>query len=354
MVASVSIVEASYYYSNPYFYIIRQGIFSIFGLIVIIISLFIPTNYYQKFYKLWIFLSFLLLILVLNPYIGHEVNGSRRWISFCMFNIQISELVKLCVIMYFSCYLFHFKQNIRKKFIYILKPFLILFLIAFLLLEEPDFGATIVIFSCVFGIIFMSGELRIRWFIIFISLGLIASIFLIIFEPYRLARLSSFLDPWQDPNKSGYQLLQALISYGRGGWFGNGLGNSIQKNFFLPEAHTDFIISIIAEELGTIGVLVLIIIYTILIYKGLKIAYVSYCIEKFFQSYLAYGINFWIAFQVIVNIGVNIGILPTKGLTLPLISYGGSSLLIICFVLGILLRIDYENKFIDNENFFIQ
>ena len=171
-----------------------------------------------------------------------------------------------------------------------------------------------------------------------------SAVFLVVFEPYRLARLNGFMNPWLDPHNSGYQLIQSLIAHGRGSWFGSGLGNSIQKQFFLPEAHTDFIISVIAEEFGFFGVLVLLFVYIYLIYRGLYISNIAHKLGLLFQSYISYGISFWLAFQVIVNIGVNIGILPTKGLTLPLISYGGSSLLIICFALGIILRVDFESK----------
>lgn len=348
MVASASMVEAAYHYNNPYFYATRQGIFAILGVAVMVVALLVPTDNYQKIYKLWLLVAFLLLIAVLIPHVGREVNGSRRWIPLVIINIQVSELVKLCAIMYFSCYLVRFGAYAREQFAGVLKPLIILAAMAVLLLKEPDFGAAVVMFACVFGIMFMAG-VKVRWFVILISLGAIAATFLVIFEPYRLARLNSFLDPWADANNSGYQLVQALIAYGRGGWFGDGLGSGIQKQFFLPEAHTDFIVSVIAEELGAIGVIVLLFVYIALIYKGLKIGYLAYRLERNFQSYVAYGISFWVAFQVVVNIGVNIGVLPTKGLTLPLISYGGSSLLIMCFALGILLRTDFENKVIADE-----
>ena len=348
MVASASMVDAAYHYNNPYFYTIRQGVFAVLGIISIVVALLVPTDNYQKIYKLWLIIAFLLLIAVLIPHVGREVNGSRRWIPLLVINIQVSELVKLCAIMYFSCYLVRFGELARAKFSGVLKPLIILAAMAGLLLKEPDFGAAVVMFACVFGIMFMAG-VKVRWFVILISLGGIAAAFLVIFEPYRLARLNGFLDPWADANNSGYQLVQALIAYGRGGWFGDGLGSGIQKQFFLPEAHTDFIVSVIAEELGAVGVIALLIIYIGLIYKGLRIGYLAYQLGRHFQSYVAYGISFWVAFQVVVNIGVNIGVLPTKGLTLPLISYGGSSLLIMCFALGILLRTDFENKVIADE-----
>ncbi|WP_395946912.1 putative lipid II flippase FtsW [Caedibacter taeniospiralis] len=348
MVTSASMVNANYDYGNPYFYSARQGFFAILGVIAMIMALLVPTDNYQKIYKLWLVIAFVLLIAVLIPHIGREVNGSRRWIPLMVINVQVSEVVKLCAIMYFSSYLVRFGDVARETFKGVAKPLLILAAMAGLLLKEPDFGASVVMFTCVFGIMFMAG-VKLRWFIILIVLGGVAAAFLVLFEPYRLARLNGFLNPWADANNTGYQLVQALISYGRGGWFGDGLGSGIQKQFFLPEAHTDFIVSVIAEELGVIGVIVLLMIYAYLIWKGMRIARFAYTLQRHFQSYVAYGISFWVSFQVIVNIGVNIGVLPTKGLTLPLISYGGSSLLIMCFALGILLRIDFENKVVADE-----
>ncbi|MDA0910651.1 MAG: putative lipid II flippase FtsW [Proteobacteria bacterium] len=348
MVTSASMVDANYDYGNPYFYCVRQGFFAVLGVGVMICALLVPTDNYQKIYKLWLIIAFVLLVAVLIPHIGREVNGSRRWIPLIVINVQVSEVVKLCAIMYFSSYLVRFGDVARETFKGVVKPLIILAAMAGLLLKEPDFGASVVMFTCVFGIMFMAG-VKLRWFIILIVLGGVAATFLVLFEPYRLARLNGFMNPWADANNTGYQLVQALISYGRGGWFGDGLGSGIQKQFFLPEAHTDFIVSVVAEELGAVGVIVLLMVYAYLIWKGMRIASLAYILNRHFQSYVAYGISFWVAFQVIVNIGVNIGVLPTKGLTLPLISYGGSSLLIMCFALGILLRIDFENKITADE-----
>ncbi|WP_440682218.1 putative lipid II flippase FtsW [Cysteiniphilum halobium] len=348
MVTSASMVDANYDYGNPYFYCVRQGFFAILGIFAMVCALLVPTDNYQKIYKLWLIIAFVLLVAVLIPHIGREVNGSRRWIPLIVINVQVSEVVKLCAIMYFSSYLVRFGDVARETFKGVVKPLIILAAMAGLLLKEPDFGASVVMFTCVFGIMFMAG-VKLRWFIILIVLGAVAATFLVLFEPYRLARLNGFMNPWADANNTGYQLVQALISYGRGGWFGDGLGSGIQKQFFLPEAHTDFIVSVVAEELGAVGVIALLMVYSYLIWKGMRIASLAYVLKRHFQSYVAYGISFWVAFQVIVNIGVNIGVLPTKGLTLPLISYGGSSLLIMCFALGILLRIDFENKITADE-----
>ena len=348
MVSSASMVDAAYELNNPYFYVVRQGFFAILGILTMIAALLFPTDNYEKLYRFWLVTAFVLLIAVLIPHIGREVNGSRRWIPLLIINVQVSELVKLCAIMYFSSYLVRFSDVAKETLKGVLKPLLILSAMAALLLKEPDFGASVVMFTCVFGIMFMAG-VKLRWFIILIVLGALAATFLVLFEPYRLARLNGFLNPWADANGSGYQLVQALIAFGRGGWFGDGLGSGIQKQFFLPEAHTDFIVSVIAEELGAVGVMGLLVIYSALIWKGMNVARFAYRLGRDFQAYIAYGISFWVAFQVIVNIGVNIGVLPTKGLTLPLISYGGSSLLIMCFALGVLLRVDFENKLLADE-----
>ncbi|MFT6834721.1 MAG: cell division protein FtsW, partial [Francisellaceae bacterium] len=258
-------------------------------------------------------------------------------------NLQVSEVVKLCGLMYFSGYLVKYGDYARNSVWGVIKPVSLLGILAVLLLLEPDFGATVVLFTVIFGIMFLGG-VRLRWFVSLIVAVSVAATFLILHSPYRMARFTGFLDPWVNQYGSGYQLTQSLIAFGRGHWFGLGFGESVQKLFYLPEAHTDFIIAIISEELGLIGVVILLMLYGVLVWRGLSIANQAQKLERLFEAYISYGIVFWISFQVLVNVGVNIGMLPTKGLTLPLISYGGSSLLMMCFALGILLRIDFENK----------
>ena len=348
MVTSASLVEAQHDYGNAYYFSIRQGIYVILGICAIGVALFIPTDNYEKLGSIWILISVVLLIAVLIPGIGHVVNGSRRWIPLGFTNIQVSEVVKLCGIMYFSSYITRHGRYAREAFLGVVKPLMLLAVLAFLLLLEPDFGASVVLFTVIFGIMFMGG-VRLRWFIILVVIGAACATLLVLKSPYRLERVTGFLHPWENQYGSGYQLTQALIAFGRGGWFGLGLGNSVQKLFYLPEAHTDFIVSIIAEEFGALGVFALMSVYGILISVGMKTAKEAMLLNREFESYICYGIVFWIAFQVLVNIGVNTGMLPTKGLTLPLISYGGSSLLIMCFALGILLRIDFENKITADE-----
>jgi cell division protein FtsW len=343
MVSSASMVDAQFDYGNPYYFVIRQGIFCIMALCAMLVALFIPIDNYHKMGKFWLILAFVLLIAVLIPGVGHVVNGSRRWIPLGFINVQVSEVVKLCGIMYFSSYLVKYGDYAKNDFWGVMKPIGLLALIAVLLLLQPDFGATVVMFTAVFGVMFMAG-VNLKWFAMLIVAGGGAATALVIHSPYRLARLTSFSNPWADPYGSGYQLTQSLIGFGRGGWFGLGLGDSIQKLYYLPEEHTDFILSIVAEELGTIGVFALLALYGVLVWRGLQIAKLAHQLDRLFEAFISYGITFWIAFQVLVNVGVNIGVLPTKGLTLPLISYGGSSLLVMCFVLGIMLRIDFENR----------
>ncbi|MDA7742589.1 putative lipid II flippase FtsW [Francisellaceae bacterium] len=343
MVTSASLVDAKFDYGNPYYFVIRQVIFTVMALIAMGVALFIPIDNYQRLGRFWLVIAFILLIAVLIPGIGHSVNGSRRWIPLVFINVQVSEVVKLCAIMYFSSYLVKYGDYAKHDFWGVMKPIAILACMAVLLLLEPDFGASVVMFTAIFGIMFMAG-VSLRWFALLILTGGGAAITLVLQSPYRLARLTGFSNPWADAYGSGYQLTQSLIGFGRGGWFGLGLGNSIQKLYYLPEAHTDFILSIIAEELGAVGVIVLLVVYGILVWRGLQIARVAQELGRLFEAYICYGITFWFVFQVLVNMGVNIGVLPTKGLTLPLISYGGSSMLILCFALGIMLRIDFENR----------
>jgi cell division protein FtsW len=244
-----------------------------------------------------------------------------------------------------SGYLFRNNKEIKTRFIGFLKPIGILSVVALLLMCEPDFGATVVIMSTALGMMFLAG-MRLQLFVLMFIVILVALAVLAISEPYRMARLTTFLNPWAHPYNSGYQLTQSLIAFGRGGWFGVGLGKSIQKLFYLPEAHTDFLFAVIAEELGLIGMLVIISLFTFLVIRIFMVGRQAQQLGRHFAGFMAYGFGLWIAMQFTVSIGVNSGILPTKGLTLPLMSYGGSSMLINCVVIALLLRIDYENRLI--------
>jgi cell division protein FtsW len=281
------------------------------------------------------------LLAVLVPGIGKVVNGSRRWIHLGFMSFQVSEAVKLMAILYMAGFLQRHLYEVQTRLSGFIKPLLFFGVMGFLLLLEPDFGATSVILITMFLMLFVAGA-RLFPFIAMISLVGIAMIGLIVTTPYRMQRLTGFLNPWVHAYGSGYQLTQSLIAFGRGGVFGVGLGNSVQKLFYLPEAHTDFIFAVIGEELGLTGELLLLGLFVILIARMMYLGQTALRQEQWFGGFVAWGIALWMAFQTIINIGVNIGILPTKGLTLPLISYGGSSLWVSAAAVGIVLRVAYE------------
>ena len=343
MVTSASMLVALDDYNNPYFYSIRQGFFAIISIFLFLLALLVPTKNYEKNFSAFFFIMLIVLVAVLVPGIGKSVNGARRWIPLIVINIQVAELAKLLAIIFFSGYI---STNLSKMNEFkegILTPISLLGCIAILLLMQPDFGSTVVISICVMGMLFVCGN-KAQWYGLLLAAMIAMASILVIVSPYRMHRITGFLHPWENANGSGYQLVQALIGFGRGGWFGDGLGNGVQKQFFLPEAHTDFITSVIAEEIGIVGLMILLCVYLFIVFKALNIAKLAFDLKRHYQAFLAYGIGFWMGFQVFVNIGVNTGLLPTKGLTLPFISYGGSSLLIMCYTIGILLRIDFENK----------
>ena len=280
---------------------------------------------------------------MLIPGVGHRVNGSTRWISLGFFTLQGSEFLKLFVVVYISGYLVRRQAAFQSTVMGFLMPLMLVGVMAGLLLIQPDFGAAVVIFSAAIGMVYLAG-VPFKRFLALITVSLVAVAAIAQWQPYRLARLTTFTDPWAHKYDSGYQLTQALIAFGRGEWFGLGLGNSIQKLFFLPEAHTDFLLSIVAEEWGVIGTLVVILAFTCLVIKGLWIGRAAHIRGYAFHAYLAYGIVFLLGVQAAINIGVNIGLLPTKGLTLPLVSYGGNSLIVSCLLVAILLRVDFESR----------
>ncbi len=275
--------------------------------------------------------------------VGRTVNGAKRWIGFGFFNIQPAELAKLALITFIASYLVRRSDEVRGNFIGFVKPLAVVFMLAFMLLLQPDLGSVVVLFVCTFGLLFIGGA-KVIQFIALIAAGLAALVGLIMFEPYRMRRVTSFLDPWADPFGSGYQLTQSLMAFGRGGLFGQGLGNSVQKLSYLPEAHTDFVFAILGEELGYAGVLSVLFLQLLLAMKALKIGRTALLRSKLYEGYLACGIGIWFSFQTVVNVGAAAGMLPTKGLTLPLVSYGGSSLIAITMAVAILLRIDFERR----------
>jgi cell division protein FtsW len=284
-----------------------------------------------------------ILLLGLVLLVGREVNGSRRWLSIpgIPLNLQASEVAKFCLIIYVAGYLERFLPQVRRQWGAFLRPLVVMTLIAFLLILEPDYGAVVVMTACVMGMLLMAGA---PWGRFAMLLVLVAGggVLLAIAEPYRLARLTSFADPWADQFASGYQLTQALIAFGRGHWLGVGLGNSVQKLFYLPEAHTDFVFAVIAEELGLFGALVVVGLFALLVYRAMAVGRRAELARMPFAAYLSYGIALVVGLQAFINIAVSTGMLPTKGLTLPLLSYGGSSLVISTMMMALLLRADIE------------
>lgn len=343
MMTSASIVISDKQLHQPFYYLYKQLILLTSGIFLGNFIVRMDISYWEKLGGYILVGVVLLLALVLIPGIGHSVNGSARWIGVGLLSFQVSELTKFTVVVYMAGYLFRRNVEIRSQWSGFIKPIIILVVISVLLLREPDFGATVVVVTTVLGMMFLAG-MRWQHFLLLLLLAVILLTIMAISAPYRLERLTSFMNPWEKPFDSGYQLTQSLIAFGRGGWFGAGLGKSIQKMFYLPEAHTDFLFAVIAEELGLLGMLIVIGLFTLLVLRVLLMGREAQRWGSHFAGFLAYGFGLWMAIQFTVSIGVNSGLLPTKGLTLPLMSYGGSSVLVNCIVIAVLLRIDYENR----------
>lgn len=343
MISSASMDVAARDFHSPYHFIMRQGLFMLMAVVTLAIVSLIPIHLWERFSVPLLFVGGFALLLVLIPGIGREVNGARRWISMGFFNLQVSEMAKIFMVVYVSGYLVRRLSDVRTTWSGVIKPVLPMAIYIGLLISQPDFGVTVVLMCTVMGMVFLSG-MRFFQFIIVLSAGVGMAAFLAMTQPYRVQRLKTFMDPWADPFGAGYQLSQAQIAFGRGEWFGTGLGNSIQKLFYLPEAHTDFIYSILAEELGLVGALLVVLLYCFLVYRIFMTGRRAEKKQKFFMSYVCYGFAFLFAGQALINVGVNVGALPTKGLTLPLLSYGGSSLLASAVMVAIILRIDFELK----------
>ncbi|HCN46436.1 MAG TPA: putative lipid II flippase FtsW [Pseudomonas sp.] len=343
MITSASSEVAAAQSGNPLYHMIRHLVYVTLGLGACIVTMMVPISTWQRMGYLMLIGAFGLLVLVLIPGIGREVNGSWRWIGFSFFNVQPSEIAKVFVVIYLAGYLVRRQQEVRESWMGFFKPFIVLLPMAGLLLMEPDFGATVVMMGAAAAMLFLGGVGLFR-FGLMVALAVGAVFVLVQAQPYRMARLTTFTDPWADQFGSGYQLTQALIAFGRGEWFGVGLGNSVQKQFYLPEAHTDFVFSVLAEELGVVGSLATLALFVFVTVRALYIGLWAEKAKQFFAAYVAFGLAFlWIG-QFLINIGVNIGLLPTKGLTLPFLSYGGSSLVICCACVGLLLRIEWESR----------
>lgn len=341
--ASIAYAEADAATNNRYFYLFRHMIFMTIGLAGAAITFQVPTSVWQKYAgKFFLFAGFLL-VLVLIPGIGKVVNGSRRWINLVVLNLQPSEVMKLAAAIYAADYTVRKAaklHSVREGFMPILAAIVV---VALLLLLEPDFGALMVVMSITMGIVFLGG-INLRIFAGLAVMAACAVVLLIITSPYRLKRVLGFLDPWDDPYGKGYQLSHSLIAIGRGEWFGVGLGGSVEKLFYLPEAHTDFIMAVISEEFGFVGICVVLGLYAWIVRRAFHIGTESKQLERYYQSLVAQGIGIWLGVQTFFNVGVNMGLLPTKGLTLPLMSFGGSAMLCNLASLAVLLRVDYENR----------
>jgi cell division protein FtsW len=343
MVSSASITFADRVIGNPFYYAIRQAVYIACGVSVGLLVFRVRLVDLERLGVTLLLSAFAMLLLVLVPGVGVEVNGASRWVNAGLFRMQVSEPAKLCFIIYLASYLARHGDEVRTHISGFLKPLGLLAIAAVLLLLEPDFGATVVLAAIVMGMIFMAG-VKLLQFGGMLGLGGLLLAGMAISSPYRMMRLTTFMDPWADPFNSGFQLTQSLIAIGRGEWLGVGLGASIQKLFYLPEAHTDFVFAVLAEELGLLGVCSIILLYAVLVWRAFVIASQATRAENLFASYLAYGIGIWFGLQSFINIGVNMGMLPTKGLTLPLMSYGGSSMVVMCAAIALLLRIDYETR----------
>jgi cell division protein FtsW len=343
MVASASMVISDRLFGQPFYFLFHQLTFLILGIILSWYLFKLRINKWQEISAPLLLVSLVLLSLVLIPGLGHEVNGSMRWLGIGPIGFQVSEIAKLAVILYLASYLVRREQEVKNYISGFLKPLAVIGVMAILLLKEPDFGAVTVIMVTALGMLFLAGVRLWQFAILLLAAAFILGL-LAISSPYRLARLTTFINPWANEYSSGYQLTQSLIAFGHGGWCGVGLGKSIQKLFYLPEAHTDFLFAVLAEELGLIGAVIVISLFCLMITRAFFIGLMAYRQKLFYAAYVAYGLGLWLGFQAIINIGVNIGLFPTKGLTLPLMSYGGTSMLINCIAVMLLFRIDHEAR----------
>lgn len=339
IVTSASMPIADRLYDNPFHFAIRHTIYLIAATVTGMIVIQLPMQFWRVTNPYLLLAAIGLLLAVLA--IGRNVNGSTRWLALGPITIQAAEPAKLFFFCYLAGYLVRRYEEVTENLKGFIKPLIVFFVLALLLLMQPDLGTVVVMFATTIGLLFLAGA-RLWQFFALVFVGLLAVVALIVFEEYRLKRVTSFLDPWADPFGSGYQLTQSLMAYGRGDWLGQGLGNSLQKLEFLPEAHTDFVMAILAEELGFVGVMAVLALILWMVIRALHIGNKALSAERPFDGYLAYSIGIWFSFQTAVNIGASAGILPTKGLTLPLVSYGGSSLIIMAIAVAILIRIDFE------------
>ncbi|QYK03188.1 cell division protein FtsW [Shewanella psychrotolerans] len=341
MVMSASMPEAQSLTGNPYHFVWRHVAYIVGCIVIAAVVLQIEMYRWQQLSPILLLVVGIMLLAV--PIVGTTVNGATRWLSVGPIRIQVAELAKFAFAIYMAGYLVRRHQEVRENAKGFYKPIAVFAVYAFLILLQPDLGTVVVLFVGTVGLLFLAGARLLDFFALILT-GAMAFVGLVLLEPYRMRRVTSFMDPWQDPFGSGYQLTQSLMAYGRGDWLGQGLGNSIQKLEYLPEAHTDFIFAVIGEELGFIGIIVVLSVLLFVALRAIKLGNLCLLRDSAFEGYLAYSIGIWICFQTVVNVGASIGMLPTKGLTLPFISYGGSSLWVMTAAAMILIRIDHERR----------
>ena len=342
-ISSASIEYADWHYDNPWYHTTRHLVYIALALFVALGVYRVPLEFWRETGWVWLFAALTLLILVLIPGVGREVNGSQRWLPIGPITLQPSEFAKVALVIYLAGYLVRREREVRQQWRGFFKPMAVLFAVTLLLMVEPDFGATVIAVGTAFGMLFLAGVKIGHFLLVLLSSGA-AMLVLVISEPYRVKRLTAYTDPWADPFDTGFQLTQSLIAFGRGEWFGVGLGNSVQKLFYLPEAHTDFVFSIWAEEMGSVGALLVIGLYAALIGRILWLGRRAGRAGNLFGGHICYGAALVFSGQAFINMGVSSGLLPTKGLTLPFISYGGSSLIACAVLLALVLRIDHDTQ----------
>jgi len=340
-VTSASMSIAAKDFGDPFYFLERQLVFGAVGVACGLVMARIPVRAWDRSSLVLLVVGLALLLLVLIPGLGATVNGARRWLRIGPANFQVSELARVLVLTWLCSYCVRKREELTQTVKGLAKPVGLLAAAAVLLLLEPDFGAATVLFATGFALLFVAGA-RLRYVLLAVTGVGLAFALLALATPYRLKRLTTFLHPWDDPFNGSFQLTQSLIAIGRGSWFGVGLGSSVQKLFYLPEAHTDFVFAVIAEELGLVGVLGVLALFVALVARALDLSRRAAQAGLMFQAYVALAFGVWLGLQACVNIGVNMGVLPTKGLTLPLLSYGRSSLLVSLAWLGVLLRIHHE------------
>ena len=339
IVTSASMPVADRLHDNPFYFAIRHGIYIVGAIVAAMVVLNLPMQFWRMTnpYLLLAAIALLLAVLV----VGRTVNGSTRWLAIGPITIQAAEPAKLFFFAYLAGYLVRRYEEVTENLKGFIKPLVVFFALAMLLLLQPDLGTVVVMFATTIGLLFLAGA-RLWQFFALVFAGILAVVALIVFEEYRMKRVTSFLDPWAEPFGSGYQLTQSLMAYGRGEFAGQGLGNSIQKLAYLPEAHTDFVMAVVGEEFGFIGIVSILLLSMILVLKALLLGRRALEKEKYFEGFFAFAIGIWFSFQAAVNVGASAGVVPTKGLTMPLISYGGSSMIIMTISVVVLLRIDHE------------